>query len=190
MSSVDDYINAAASAKLSNQAARISDGIYEPLVISRFLMIKDGYKGDSFVVEFFVGAARQQTVTLFRQGETVAPMPNQPGTLCGTAWGLGDKIKRDVAFSSIMQIFAAIFKWDKNYAESTDPQIVAQRRQIMSAAFADQGMWLRGYPVRVETYRAETKKKEIHTRCRFAHFEFTPEQIPAYRAAVEKASGV
>lgn len=186
-SKADDYLNQMANAKLSNSAPRISDGIYEPMLIKRIFFVEDGFKGDSFVVEFLVLQSRVQTIPgdMLRAGEAPGTTaPNAVGTICGMAGPLNDKQKREITMSTTMQLFAAMFGWTKEYAESTDPATVLARNTVFKQACAGDGTAFTGYPVTVTTYRALTKKKEIHTRCKFTPYPTTAEEVVKLRAMV------
>lgn len=190
MSKLDKYIDEVSTAKLSQQAARINDGIYE-LILKRFTFIEEGFKGDSIVVEFYVLAARPQTVPadLLRPGEQPgSAMPNAVGTICGTAQNMSDRAKREISTSVLMGLFAAMFGWTRDYAESENPAIVAERKTKLVEALRGDGTAFAGYPIACETYRARTKKGEIHVRTRFTNMPTTPEEIAECRKLVVKSA--
>lgn len=190
MASVDEYIDQLAKGKLGNQAARILDGIYDPLIIKRIFMVKDGFKGDSIIVEFYVLKAAQQSVAsdLLRPGEVPgSAMPNALGSTCGMANKLsGDKQSRDITMNVMMGLFAAMFGWTKAYAESEQPADIAARVAKLKEAIAGDGLTFAGYPVKCETYRAKLRapKTDIHVRTRFSHVPTTAEDIAACRKLI------
>lgn len=190
-SRADQYLDDLATGSLSQQAARITDGIYEPMVIKKIGMKIDGHNGDSIFVEFVVLEARKVLVSepkLLRVGETPGMAePNPVGSVCGMAGNMSVKKKRDITVNVMMGLFAAMFNWTPEYVASTDPTIVAARTSKLKEAIAGDGTAFAGYPVNVETYRAALREKptEIHTRTRFRHHPCTLEEIAEMREIVK-----
>lgn len=184
----DKYIDDLASGKLSQQAARIQDGIYSPFIVKKIFMVEDGFNGDSIVCEFYVLNAAPTTVPseLLRPGEAPgAAQPNAVGSVCGMANNLSDKKKREITINVLMGLFAAMFGWSKAYAESEAPADIQARMLKIKEAISGDGTTFTGYPVKCETYRAKVRTgNDIHVRTRFAHFPTTPEEIASCRQIV------